>query len=123
MSLNLAAEGQSQEGALESHGSCGSPGEIANPGAMNPPLAPAAHVVIAHDPEPLCLGSPAAIMGKIAHLSVHQTRVRWLEKADRRRTEMVVTLGPDLEAALIDVALKRGVAPEVLALQTLPERF
>jgi hypothetical protein len=37
--------------------------------------------------------------------------------------EMVITLGPDLEAALYDLARKRGVAPEVLALDALRERF
>jgi len=36
---------------------------------------------------------------------------------------MVITLGPDLEAALNDLARKQGVAPEVLALQALRERF
>jgi len=36
---------------------------------------------------------------------------------------MVITLGPDLEAALSDVAHKQGVAPEVLALDALRERF
>ena len=36
---------------------------------------------------------------------------------------MVITVGPDLEAALIDLARKQGVAPEALALQALRERF
>lgn len=36
---------------------------------------------------------------------------------------MVFTLGSDLESALKDLALKRGVAPEVLALDALRERF
>jgi hypothetical protein len=36
---------------------------------------------------------------------------------------MVITLGPDLEAALNDLARKQGVAPEVLALNALRERF
>ncbi|HEY7313728.1 MAG TPA: hypothetical protein VH643_30540 [Gemmataceae bacterium] len=36
---------------------------------------------------------------------------------------MVITLGPDLEAALIELARKQGVAPEVLALKALQERF
>jgi hypothetical protein len=36
---------------------------------------------------------------------------------------MVITVGPDLEAALNDLARKQGVAPEVLALQALRERF
>ena len=36
---------------------------------------------------------------------------------------MVITLGPDLELALSNLACKRGVAPEVLALNALRERF
>lgn len=36
---------------------------------------------------------------------------------------MVITLGPDLESALNDLARKQGVAPEVLALNALRERF
>jgi hypothetical protein len=36
---------------------------------------------------------------------------------------MVITLGPDLEAALTDQARKQGVAPEVLAVNALRERF
>jgi len=36
---------------------------------------------------------------------------------------MVITLGPDLESALNDIALKQGVAPEVLALNALRARF
>jgi hypothetical protein len=36
---------------------------------------------------------------------------------------MVITLGLDLEAALNDLARKQGVAPEVLALNALRERF
>jgi len=36
---------------------------------------------------------------------------------------MVITLGPDLEAALSDVAYRQGVAPETLALDALRERF
>ena len=36
---------------------------------------------------------------------------------------MVITLGPDLEAVLSDVARNQGVAPEVLALSALRERF
>lgn len=36
---------------------------------------------------------------------------------------MVITLGPDLVSALNDLAQKRGVAPEVLALNALRERF
>jgi hypothetical protein len=36
---------------------------------------------------------------------------------------MVITLGPDLEAALNDQARKQGVAPEVLALNALREHF
>ena len=36
---------------------------------------------------------------------------------------MVITLSSDLEAALNDLARKQGVAPEVLALNALRERF
>jgi hypothetical protein len=36
---------------------------------------------------------------------------------------MVITLGPELEAALKEAARHRGVAPEVLALNALRERF
>ena len=36
---------------------------------------------------------------------------------------MVITVGPDLEAALNELASKKGVAPEVLALNALRERF
>ncbi len=36
---------------------------------------------------------------------------------------MVITLGPDLEAALHDLAHKQGIDPEILALNTLRERF
>lgn len=36
---------------------------------------------------------------------------------------MVITLSPDLEAALTDLARKQGVAPEDLALNALRERF
>ena len=36
---------------------------------------------------------------------------------------MVITLGPDLEAVLNDLARRQGVAPEVLALNALRERF
>ena len=36
---------------------------------------------------------------------------------------MVITLGPELEAALIEQAHREGVAPDVLALNALRERF
>jgi hypothetical protein len=36
---------------------------------------------------------------------------------------MVITLGSDLELALKELAQKQGVAPEVLALNALRERF
>ena len=36
---------------------------------------------------------------------------------------MVITLGPDLEAALNDLAHQQGIAPEALALNALRERF
>ena len=36
---------------------------------------------------------------------------------------MVITLGPELEAALNEAARRQGVAPEVLALNALRDRF
>ncbi len=36
---------------------------------------------------------------------------------------MVITLGPELEAALNEQAREKGLAPEMLALNTLHERF
>lgn len=36
---------------------------------------------------------------------------------------MVITIGPDLESTLNDLAHKQGLAPEVLALNALRERF
>ena len=36
---------------------------------------------------------------------------------------MVLTLGPELEATLNELALRQGIAPEVLALNALRERF
>jgi len=36
---------------------------------------------------------------------------------------MVITLSPELEAALNNVASRSGVAPEVLALKALRDRF
>ena len=36
---------------------------------------------------------------------------------------MTITLGPDLESALNDLAHKQGVTPEVLAVNALRERF
>ena len=36
---------------------------------------------------------------------------------------MVIALGTDLESALNELAHKQGVAPEVLALEALRERF
>jgi hypothetical protein len=36
---------------------------------------------------------------------------------------MVITLSPELEAALNEAARHRGVAPEVLAVNVLRERF
>jgi hypothetical protein len=41
----------------------------------------------------------------------------------QKETTMVITLGPELEAALIEAASQRGVVPEVLALNALRERF
>jgi hypothetical protein len=36
---------------------------------------------------------------------------------------MVITLGPELEAALNEQARRKGLSPEVLALNALRERF
>jgi hypothetical protein len=36
---------------------------------------------------------------------------------------MVITVGPDLEAVLKELARKQGIAPEALALNVLRERF
>jgi hypothetical protein len=36
---------------------------------------------------------------------------------------MVITLGPELEAALSEQARRQGLAPEALALNALRERF
>jgi hypothetical protein len=36
---------------------------------------------------------------------------------------MVITLSPELEAALTDQARQRGVPPETLALEALQDRF
>jgi hypothetical protein len=36
---------------------------------------------------------------------------------------MVITLGPELGAALNDAARRQGVSPEILALNVLRERF
>jgi hypothetical protein len=36
---------------------------------------------------------------------------------------MVINLGPELEAVLVEQAQRQGVTPEALALQTLHERF
>ena len=36
---------------------------------------------------------------------------------------MVIQLGADLEAALVESARRQGVAPEALALEALRERF
>jgi hypothetical protein len=36
---------------------------------------------------------------------------------------MTITLGPELEAALTEAAQRQGVAPDVLALEVLRERF
>src|SRR5436853_168202 len=43
------------------------------------------------------------------------------EPCSQRENAMVITLGPDLEKALIEVALRQGVAPEDLAPQNLVE--
>lgn len=36
---------------------------------------------------------------------------------------MVIHLGPELEAALIESARRMGIAPDILALDTLRQRF
>jgi hypothetical protein len=36
---------------------------------------------------------------------------------------MVITLGPELEAALNEMARRQGISPEVLALEVLRDRF
>ena len=36
---------------------------------------------------------------------------------------MVITLGPEVEAALNEVARRQGVAPDVLAVNALRDRF
>jgi hypothetical protein len=41
----------------------------------------------------------------------------------QKGTTMVITLGPELEAAVSELARRRGVAPEVLVLNLLRERF
>jgi predicted transcriptional regulator len=40
-----------------------------------------------------------------------------------RRADMVLTLDPDLAAALDELARRQGIPPEVLALNALRERF
>jgi hypothetical protein len=40
-----------------------------------------------------------------------------------KETTMVITLGAELESALNEAASRRGVAPDVLALNALRERF
>jgi hypothetical protein len=36
---------------------------------------------------------------------------------------MVITVGPELEAALSEMARRQGIAPEVLAVNALREKF
>jgi uncharacterized protein (DUF433 family) len=43
--------------------------------------------------------------------------------AREKETRMVITLAPELEAALKEAARQRGVAPEALALEVLREHF
>lgn len=45
------------------------------------------------------------------------------DTATREATEMVITVSRELEAALSKAASDQGVAPEVLALTVLHERF
>jgi hypothetical protein len=48
--------------------------------------------------------------------------MRWEIFSYREKT-MVITLGPQLEAALNEQARRQGVTPETLALHALRERF
>lgn len=41
----------------------------------------------------------------------------------QKGSAMVITVGPELEAALKEAARRQGVAPEVLAVNALQERF
>src|SRR5260370_22326793 len=50
-------------------------------------------------------------------------RISWLEDLDARGKTVVITLDPELEAALSDAARRQGIAPEVLAVNTLRARF
>jgi hypothetical protein len=49
--------------------------------------------------------------------------VRTIFGLTRKERTMVITLGSELEAALKEAAIRRGMAPEVLALDALRERF
>jgi hypothetical protein len=46
-----------------------------------------------------------------------------LEEPSAQETAMVITLDSQLEAALNELARQQGIAPEVLALNALRERF
>ena len=46
-----------------------------------------------------------------------------LNRSTHGDTPMVITLEPELEAALSEAARRRGVAPELLALDALRQRF
>jgi hypothetical protein len=46
-----------------------------------------------------------------------------VEVLTEKEVIMVINLGTELEAALNEAATQRGVAPEVLAINTLRERF
>jgi hypothetical protein len=46
-----------------------------------------------------------------------------LEVQTEKEAMMVITLGPELAAALNEAAMRQGVAPEVLAIHALGERF
>jgi len=46
-----------------------------------------------------------------------------LKALTQKETMMVITLSPELEAALKEAASHRGVSPERLALDALRERF
>ena len=46
-----------------------------------------------------------------------------MKELETKGEAMVITLGPELAAALNEVARRQGVAPDVLAVNALRERF
>jgi hypothetical protein len=69
-------------------------------------------------PEISADGRAAIALGHHHQILYHLARDSLLEGKT-----MVVTIGPDLEAALKEQAQRRGVAPEELALIALRDRF